>query len=86
MPQDTRVDDGTCPLVRHAHEQLRLLVAAGYFPVVIGQPGHVEVRGLTGDFPGAHVVVTHADVLTLPRTRVMASSHKRPNRSTGSGS
>src|SRR5271156_6728044 len=25
------VADGTCPLVRHAHEQLRLLVSLGYF-------------------------------------------------------
>lgn len=61
------VADGTCPLVRHAHEQLKGLVAAGYFPVVIGQAGHVEVRGLTEDFPGAIVVETPEDVLRLPR-------------------
>lgn len=48
--------DGTCPLVRHAHAQLKALVEAGYFPVVIGQCGHVEVRGLTEDFPEAFVV------------------------------
>src|SRR5581483_1380753 len=41
------VYDGTCPLVRHAHTQLRLLVQAGYHPVVIGLETHVEVRGLT---------------------------------------
>src|SRR5882757_5888289 len=29
------VADGTCPLVRHAHDQLRALVALGYWPVVI---------------------------------------------------
>src|SRR5690349_11530145 len=40
------VADGTCPLVRHAHSQLRLLVSLGYSPVVIGKPGHVEVEGL----------------------------------------
>jgi 4-hydroxy-3-methylbut-2-en-1-yl diphosphate reductase len=60
------VVDGTCPLVRHAHEQLKRLVAAGYFPVVIGKSGHVEVRGLTGDFPDAYVVNTEADICTLP--------------------
>jgi 4-hydroxy-3-methylbut-2-en-1-yl diphosphate reductase len=60
------VVDGTCPLVRHAHEQLKRLVAAGYFPVVIGKAGHVEVRGLTGDFPGACVVEVEADILKLP--------------------
>src|SRR5262245_1375824 len=51
--QSVRVVDGTCPLVRHAHEQLKRLVKAGYFPVVIGKAGHIEVRGLTEDFPEA---------------------------------
>jgi len=58
--------DGTCPLVRHAHEQLKRLVAVGYFPVVIGKVGHVEVRGLTEDFPGARVVDLPSDILKLP--------------------
>ena len=60
------VADGTCPLVRHAHEQLRRLVVAGYFPVVIGRPGHVEVRGLTEDFPGAVVIEQPGEVAALP--------------------
>ncbi|HEY3661848.1 MAG TPA: 4-hydroxy-3-methylbut-2-enyl diphosphate reductase [Chthoniobacterales bacterium] len=60
------VADATCPLVRQAHARLAQLVAAGFFPVVIGQPGHVEVRGLTEDFPGA-IVLGHADdVRKLP--------------------
>ena len=37
--------DGTCPLVRQAHEKLRALVAEGFAPVVIGKRGHVEVEG-----------------------------------------
>ena len=61
------VVDGTCPLVRHAHEQLKQLVAAGYFPVVIGKRGHVEVRGLTEDFPDACVIDLAGDVSNLPR-------------------
>lgn len=60
------VADGTCPLVRHAHEQLKRLVAAGFFPVVIGQPGHVEVEGLIGDFPEAVVVNAPEDITRLP--------------------
>ncbi len=60
------VADATCPLVRHAHEQLRLLVASGFAPVVIGQAGHVEVRGLIGDFPGASVLASEADIPALP--------------------
>jgi 4-hydroxy-3-methylbut-2-en-1-yl diphosphate reductase len=60
------VADGTCPLVRNAHEQLKQLVHAGYFPVVIGKAGHVEVLGLTEDFPEACVVDLPSDVEKLP--------------------
>jgi 4-hydroxy-3-methylbut-2-enyl diphosphate reductase len=62
------VADGTCPLVRSAHEKLRALVQQGCFPVVIGQPGHVEVLGLTGDFEGACVIEKEADIEELPRS------------------
>ena len=61
------LSDGTCPLVRHAHHQLRLLVSLGYFPVVIGKRGHIEVQGLTGDFPGAFVVEEVTDLAGLPQ-------------------
>ena len=60
------VADGTCPLVRRAHEQLCRLFRSGYFPVVIGQRGHVEVRGLIGDFPTAAVIESEADIAQLP--------------------
>jgi 4-hydroxy-3-methylbut-2-en-1-yl diphosphate reductase len=60
------VSDGTCPLVRNAHKQLYRLVAAGYFPIVIGQRGHVEVRGLTEDFPEAITILQEEDVALLP--------------------
>lgn len=60
------VTDTTCPLVRRAHSQLAALVAAGYFPVVIGQANHTEVRGLTGDFPGAAVIGSEADLPAVP--------------------
>lgn len=58
--------DGTCPLVRHAHTQLKHLVRRGYFPVVIGKRDHVEVRGLVGDFPDSVVISDDADVASLP--------------------
>jgi 4-hydroxy-3-methylbut-2-enyl diphosphate reductase len=60
------VADGTCPLVRHAHEQLRVLVQLGYSPVIIGKHGHVEVLGLSGDFPGAIVIGCETDIEHLP--------------------
>lgn len=69
--------DGTCPLVRHAHAQLRMLVQAGYFPVVIGQHGHVEVQGLTGDFPGAIVIENDSDLAQLtshPRLGIISQT------------
>jgi len=60
------VADGTCPLVRYAHDELKRLVRAGYFPVVIGLSDHVEVRGLVGDFADACVINEVADISKLP--------------------
>lgn len=65
-----QVADGTCPLVRHAHTQLGLLVTLGYFPIVIGKRGHVEVNGLTGDFPEACVVEIE-DEIPPPASRAI---------------
>src|SRR5579864_3699955 len=59
------VADGTCPLVHHAHQALKRLIAAGYSPVVVGKPGHAEVEGLTGDFPEAVVLSSPTDVARL---------------------
>ena len=61
------VTDTTCPLVHRAHQALATLVAQGYQPLVIGQPGHIEVRGLTGDFPGAVVLESDRDFPKIPR-------------------
>src|SRR5436190_999303 len=61
-----RVTDTTCPLVHRAHAALAQLVAEGCQPVVIGQRGHVEVRGLMGDFPGTVVVECEGDFPLLP--------------------
>jgi 4-hydroxy-3-methylbut-2-enyl diphosphate reductase len=61
------VADATCPLVRHAHGQLRRLVEEeGCFPLIIGKHGHVEVLGLAGDFPEAVVLETEADLAGIP--------------------
>jgi len=60
-----RVLEATCPLVHFAHRALGELVARGLHPVVIGQRGHVEVQGLTGDHPNCDVVLSEADVDAL---------------------
>lgn len=57
--------DTTCPLVRKAHDALAMLVSEGYQPVVIGQQQHVEVRGLTGDYPQTVVVLEAADLANI---------------------
>jgi 4-hydroxy-3-methylbut-2-enyl diphosphate reductase len=61
------IADATCPLVRRAHHQLKALVRTGYFPVVIGKRGHVEVQGLTEDFAEAFVLESATDVAGLPQ-------------------
>lgn len=60
------VSDTTCPLVRKAHRALECLALGGYFPVVIGEKNHVEVRGLVADFPDAAVISEPEEVERLP--------------------
>jgi 4-hydroxy-3-methylbut-2-enyl diphosphate reductase len=63
--------DATCPLVHVAHRAVRALVRDGYHPIIVGQRGHVEVRGLTEDLEAFDVVLDEADVLALaPRPRL----------------
>ena len=52
----------TCPLVHHAHRVIQQLVREGFHPVVVGQRGHVEVRGLTEDLAEFDIVLTEEDV------------------------
>jgi 4-hydroxy-3-methylbut-2-enyl diphosphate reductase len=56
------VHDATCPLVTRVHLALRKLAEEGRHPVVIGQPNHVEVRGLVGDFDDYTVVQEEDDL------------------------
>ncbi len=59
------VHDATCPLVARVHRVLARIVTEGRHPVVIGQPQHVEVRGLVGDFDDCTIVHTEADLDVL---------------------
>lgn len=60
------VSEATCPLVRYAHRAAAKLVAGGYYPVIIGQPGHVEVKGVIEDLEEYSVLLTPADLEGLP--------------------
>ncbi len=49
--------DTTCPLVKRVHKAAIDLHAEGRHVLVIGQPHHVEVRGITGSLPDNYTVV-----------------------------
>lgn len=71
------VVEATCPLVHVAHQAINALRRDGYHPVIIGQRGHVEVRGLTEDLDDFDVVLDEDDVLALdghPRMGVAAQT------------
>lgn len=62
--------DTTCPLVRRAHDAALQLDAGGWFVVVVGRRGHVEVRGLTGDLRRFEVVESPAEVRSWDTERI----------------
>ena len=62
--------DATCPIVRRAHAAAGRLAAAGYHVVVIGDPSHVETRGLTEDLPAFDVVPSAEAARPLGRMRL----------------
>jgi 4-hydroxy-3-methylbut-2-enyl diphosphate reductase len=71
------VHDAACPLVTRVHQALAKLRAEGRHPVIIGQAGHVEVRGLIGDLDEYSVVLSEADLDQLegrPRLGVVAQT------------
>jgi 4-hydroxy-3-methylbut-2-enyl diphosphate reductase len=77
------VVEATCPLVHVAHQAVRALVRDGYHPVIVGQRGHVEVRGLTEDLDRFDVVLEDADVANLeahPRFGVAAQTTQTTER------
>ena len=57
-----QLHDTTCPLVRRLHQKAQALQDSGYFIIVIGKPGHVEVKGLIGDLQTYAVVETPDEV------------------------
>jgi 4-hydroxy-3-methylbut-2-enyl diphosphate reductase len=54
--------DATCPMVRIIHDVIREVEAKGHTPVVVGQAGHEEVRGIVGQVGRAIVVNTPDEV------------------------
>jgi 4-hydroxy-3-methylbut-2-enyl diphosphate reductase len=48
-----------------AHQAVARLVREGFHPVIIGQRGHVEVRGLTEDLAECDILLGEQEVLQL---------------------
>jgi 4-hydroxy-3-methylbut-2-enyl diphosphate reductase len=72
-----QVLEATCPLVHFAHRAVQQLVREGFHPVIVGQRGHVEVRGLTEDLAEFDVVLSEEDVRQMterPRFGVAAQT------------
>ena len=59
------VEDATCPLVSYVHKTIKNMVKKGYFPVVIGHPEHVEVKGIIGDLAEYFVLYSEKDLEAL---------------------
>ncbi len=56
------VYDASCPLVMRVHKTIKSMVEKNFFPVVIGQKDHVEVRGIVGDLDDYLVINGEADL------------------------
>ena len=56
------VYDASCPLVMRVHKTVKDMVAKGYFPIVIGQENHVEVKGIVGDLEDYVVINSEEDL------------------------
>ncbi len=62
------VFDASCPLVMRVHSQIKSMVDKDYFPVVIGQEAHVEVKGIVGDLKEYIVIGDEGDFEKLRAT------------------
>lgn len=65
-----RLIDTTCPLVLRVHQAAKTLRDRGYHVVVIGKPGHVEVRGIVEDLDSYDVVQSPEEVRPYPHVRI----------------
>ncbi len=65
-----RLIDTTCPLVERAHRAALMLRDEGYHILLIGRPGHVEVRGIAEDLPSVDIISAESEVATYPHTRL----------------
>ena len=65
-----RLIDTTCPLVTRVHQAAQRLHEDGYFVLVIGRRGHVEVQGIVEDLERFAVVGSPEEVCRYPDRRL----------------
>lgn len=64
------VIDATCPFVKKAQKQVRMLSSEGYDMVIVGEKDHPEVEGIVSYATGTvFVVASAADALNLPEMK-----------------
>lgn len=64
------VVDATCPFVKKAQNQLKILSNAGYDMVIVGEKDHPEVEGIVSYAKGrVFVVASAAEALLLPKMK-----------------
>ncbi len=62
--------DTTCPLVLRAHQAARQLQGDGYFVLLVGRRGHVEVQGIVEDLQQFEVLEGPQEVGTYPSRKL----------------
>ena len=65
-----RLIDATCPFVEGIHETARAFARDGRFVIVIGKPGHVEVKGIVGDLAPYAIVPEPTEAARYPSDRL----------------
>ena len=75
--------DLTCPFVSKVHRMAEQLVSEGYQVVVLGDPGHTEVKGIMSRAGEGAVAVSRAEDLSTHELRkragVLAQTTQRPD-------
>jgi 4-hydroxy-3-methylbut-2-enyl diphosphate reductase len=62
--------DTTCPLVERAHDAALRLRGDGFHVLLVGRPGHVEVRGIVEDLDRFDIIASVEDVRTYPSRKL----------------
>jgi 4-hydroxy-3-methylbut-2-en-1-yl diphosphate reductase len=79
-----KIIDATCPIVRHSHELVEQHAREGWRIVIVGDPGHPEVRGLMARAGEIGTVVSdsgQAEKLDVEnRSLLLAQTTVDPNR------